>query len=145
MQSELPQVTQNTPLQETLSPNLSTSSQHGRRFNDQPASPLSHNEERRVPQQTPDEENNIFSPLAGCVAIDPNETTRLTQTSPSPRNRIAEYENALTQSGRKRSDDPVFEIIKKSRKSDGSSSPIANLPNGMLAFSKCSLFCSSTK
>ena len=144
MQSELPQVTRNTS-QETLSPNFPTSSQHGRRFNDQPASPLSHNEERRVPQQTLDEENNISSPLAGRVAIDPNETTRLSQTSPSPRNRIAEYENALTQSGRKRSDSPVFEIIKKSRKSEDSSLPIASLPNGTLVFSRCSPFCNPTK
>jgi hypothetical protein len=62
-----------------------------------------------------------------------DETARLSPNSLAPRNRITEYENALTQSAKKRSEGPIFEVIKKSRKPDDKSSPIANLPNGKVA------------
>lgn len=131
MQSELPQVLQKTFPNDTLSQNFSTSSQHGHHFNDQSASPLSHNGGGRVPQQMLDGEDTILSHLTGRVAIDANGPTRLSQTSPSPRNRIADYENALTQSEGKGIDGPMFEVIKKIR-TDDRSSPIASLPNEIL-------------
>jgi hypothetical protein len=54
-----------------------------------------------------------------------------TSSSPPPRDRITEYENALADSPRKSSaGGPLFEIIKSNKKPGDKSSPIAKLPNG---------------
>ncbi|CAO2654773.1 Nn.00g115060.m01.CDS01 [Neocucurbitaria sp. VM-36] len=54
-----------------------------------------------------------------------------TAVSP-PRNRIAEYENALAVSPPKPSEGRLFEVTKSNRKPDDKSSPIAKLPNEVL-------------
>jgi hypothetical protein len=51
---------------------------------------------------------------------------------PSPGNRIAEYENAITKATAKKSEGPVFEVIQKSRKANDRTSPISNIPNEVL-------------
>ncbi|KAF2855714.1 hypothetical protein T440DRAFT_385865 [Plenodomus tracheiphilus IPT5] len=53
-------------------------------------------------------------------------------STPPPRDRITEYENALAHSARKPSEGPFFEVIKGNRKPDDKSSPIAKLPNEVL-------------
>ncbi|KAJ5065210.1 hypothetical protein J3E72DRAFT_235591 [Bipolaris maydis] len=52
--------------------------------------------------------------------------------SPTPRDRITEYENALANSPRKPADGPLFEVVKSNRNPDDKSSPIAKLPNEVL-------------
>lgn len=47
-----------------------------------------------------------------------------------PRNKIAEYENALASSPPKPSEGRLFEVTKSNRRPDDKSSPIAKLPNG---------------
>ncbi|KAF2703677.1 hypothetical protein K504DRAFT_473908 [Pleomassaria siparia CBS 279.74] len=66
--------------------------------------------------------------------LDSDEAARLSPTSlsPSPRNRITDYENAVAQSARKKSEGCVFEVIKKNRTPDDHSSPISKLPNEIL-------------
>lgn len=134
MQPELSHVPQKAPSPQTLSKDSPSSSHHGCLPDDQQTSPLSHDGERKEPQRTAlgELDTDITSPSPGRVAIDPDEAARLSQTSPSPRNRIAEYENALAQSERKRFDGPIFEVIKKTRKPDDNSSPITKLPNEIL-------------
>ena len=63
---------------------------------------------------------------------DADSAARLSPSSPPPRNRIVEYENALAQTPRKRNQGPAFEVIKSARKPDDTSCPIAKLPNGEL-------------
>lgn len=53
-------------------------------------------------------------------------------STPPPRDRITEYENAIANSARKPSEGPLFEVMKSHRKPDDKSSPIANLPNEVL-------------
>ena len=61
---------------------------------------------------------------------DAGAAARLSPTSPSPKNRITEYENALVQTPKKRNQGPVFEVIKSARKPDDKTCSIAKLPNG---------------
>lgn len=53
-------------------------------------------------------------------------------TTPPPRNRITEYENALSTSPRKSPGGPLFEVIKGNRRPDDKTSSIAKLPNEVL-------------
>lgn len=53
-------------------------------------------------------------------------------STPPPRDRITEYENAIAHSTRKPSEGPLFEVTKSNKKPDDKSSPIANLPNEVL-------------
>ncbi|KAF2494206.1 hypothetical protein BU16DRAFT_583157 [Lophium mytilinum] len=108
-------------------------SQHGRLPDDDPASPLSLDGERRVPDQPRGEvARDGAAPSHSRDAADPHESARLSQTSPSPGSRIEEYENSAAQLIRKKSDGPVFEVIKKARTPDDKRSPITNLPNEIL-------------
>lgn len=66
------------------------------------------------------------------MQLDAEESARLKKPSPPPRNRIAEYESALALTPPRRSEGPIFEVVKKSRKAGDKSSPIAKLPNGIL-------------
>ncbi|KAF2467600.1 uncharacterized protein BDR25DRAFT_291502 [Lindgomyces ingoldianus] len=112
--------------------NHPTTSQHGIRDDDQSASLPPHEKEPRVPWA------DIFGRNTGSASLSPervaegNESTRLSLASPSPRNRIAVYENALVESLRKRSNGPSFEVIKKNRNPDDKNSPISHLPNEIL-------------
>lgn len=129
MQPELSNVSQNAAIQETPHDNSSPSSQHGIRSNDQPALPLPHNAEREEARFSAFAHDTVSPSRSPERVSDTDEAARLSPASPSPRNRIAEYENALNQSAKK-SEGPIFEVIKKSRKPDDKNSPITNLPNG---------------
>ncbi|ORY16724.1 hypothetical protein BCR34DRAFT_475917 [Clohesyomyces aquaticus] len=132
MQPEPSNVLKKVTSQESSPDNHPTYSQHGIR-DDQPASPLPHDEGSGVLPQPGvlGRDSGSTSPSPERVAPG-NETARLSPTSPSPRNKVAEYENALIESARKRSDGPIFEVIKKNRNPDDKSSPISRLPNEIL-------------
>jgi hypothetical protein len=51
-------------------------------------------------------------------------------STPPPRDRISEYENARVKTPKKPSEGPLFEVVKSSRRPDDKSSAIAKLPNG---------------
>jgi hypothetical protein len=63
--------------------------------------------------------------------VEKDRGKRIACPSPPPRDRITEYENALTSSPRKPADGPLFEIVKSNKKPSDKSSPIAKLPNGV--------------
>ncbi|KAL6710230.1 hypothetical protein ACN47E_009176 [Coniothyrium glycines] len=65
-------------------------------------------------------------------AVAVNGLKRHQSTSPPPKDRITEYENALRSSARKPTEAPLFEVIKSNRKPEDKSSPIAKLPNEVL-------------
>lgn len=69
----------------------------------------------------------VLPPVEGVAPA--NGAPRLKPASPAPRNRIEEYENALAPTPKKKKG-LLFEVIKKPRKDDDTSSPIAGLPNG---------------
>jgi hypothetical protein len=108
----------------------STSPHHGIHL-DQLASSLPHPEGRGGPKSgSVRQDTSLRAPPVGRFPS-PEETPRLSPISPSPRNRIEEYENALSPAPKKRPEGPLFEVIKKERKGGDKSSPISKLPNGM--------------
>lgn len=128
MQPELTKVSQNAPVQ-TSPDNTSTSSQHGIHYDVLQAS-LLHDEEQRASQPSV-RRHDAGSPERSPERVaSAHEAARLSPTSHSPRNRIADYENAVTNPAKKTSEGLVFEVIKNDRKLDDKSSPIAKLPNG---------------
>ncbi|KAH7115935.1 hypothetical protein B0J11DRAFT_538770 [Dendryphion nanum] len=131
MQPESTNASKNDSLQQPTPDNSFTSSQHGIRDHDLQASLRSHHEEQRVPRQITRRDSESPLPSPERVAYT-HEAARLSPTSPSPRNRIEEYENALNSSTKKWSDGLVFEVIKKERKPDDKASPISTLPNEVL-------------
>lgn len=68
--------------------------------------------------------------INGFVPVEANGLKGGARPSPTPRDRITEYENALANSPRKPADGPLFEVVKSNRNPDDKSSPIAKLPNG---------------
>ncbi|KAA8627609.1 F-box and WD domain-containing protein [Pyrenophora tritici-repentis] len=63
---------------------------------------------------------------------EPDGLKAVASSSPPPKDRITEYENALANSPRKHADGPLFEVIKANTKPGDKSSPIAKLPNEVL-------------
>jgi hypothetical protein len=112
-----------------VAPETTTTSHHGLRDVDQPSMLPHHHEEPRDP--TPDGGARRGSTRGNSRDRgDADEAARLSPTTPSPRNRIAEYENALTESTKRRNEGPAFEVIKLAKKPDDRSCAIAKLPNG---------------
>ncbi|KAF1993239.1 hypothetical protein P154DRAFT_82571 [Amniculicola lignicola CBS 123094] len=133
MQSEPSNVSQNTLNQQPSPDNAPPASQHGIRLEDDPPSLLPHHEERREPRSAVIGGDTPPSSSSSPERVsDADEATRLSPTSPSPRNRIAEYENVSSQPSRSRSEGPFFEVIKSNRKPGDKSSPILTLPNEVL-------------
>ncbi|KAL1619959.1 hypothetical protein SLS56_009878 [Neofusicoccum ribis] len=64
--------------------------------------------------------------------LDADDSARLKKPSPPPRNRIAEYENALSPTPPRKPEGPIFEVVKKNRRAGDKSSPVAKLPNEIL-------------
>ena len=126
MQPELYNASQNDSSEE-VAPKTASTSQYGFRNLDQPASQHPHSEEQGLPH-TRAAGHNPLSHSPERVGGD-DKAARLSPAS-SPRNRVEEYENAVTQSTKKGSEDSIFEVIKKARSSGDQSSPIAKLPNG---------------
>jgi hypothetical protein len=58
-------------------------------------------------------------------------------STPPPRDRISEYENARVKTPKKPSEGPLFEVIESNRRPDDKSSPIAKLPNGEFRVACC--------
>jgi hypothetical protein len=116
-------------LSQHVAPESSTTSQHGLREDDQPSLLPHYHEEPR--EHAPDGGVRRGSMRGSSLdGDDADEAARLSPTSPSPRDRITEYENALTQSAKKRTEGLAFEVIKSAKKPDDRSCAIANLPNG---------------
>jgi hypothetical protein len=132
MQPESSNVSPNDPHQVTP-PNSTSTNQHGFRNDDQQASRLPHSEEEHrdaSPTDGADSERVNFATRGGSrVHDDTNGAARLSPRTPSPKDRITEYENALL-SSKKRADAPFFEVVKSAKKPDDKSCAVAKLPNG---------------
>lgn len=64
--------------------------------------------------------------------VSTNGAPRLSTPSTPSRDRISEYERALTPSLKKKPEGPAFEVVRKNRKLGDKGSSIEDLPNGML-------------
>ncbi|KAF2204663.1 hypothetical protein GQ43DRAFT_364162 [Delitschia confertaspora ATCC 74209] len=131
MQSE-PSAVQKVSSESPTSGNAPTTSQHGLQFDGQPRPLHPDDEEQRVsdPRIRPDTRSHTPSPRP--IAVDINDATPLNEGSASPWTKIAEYENASVKSPRRRSDGPLFDVIKKNRPAGDKSCPIEKLPNELL-------------
>ncbi|KAF1950789.1 hypothetical protein CC80DRAFT_597870 [Byssothecium circinans] len=143
MQPESHNVFQNVQNQVAPQNNPSTN-QHGLpRDNDRLAHPPDY-EEERTPGSGDDGRVHIdvdFSAREGEGSrVRPNGeedgSTRLSSPrTPSPKNRIEEYEKAVASSARKKTEPPTFEVVRSARKPDDKSCAIAKLPNEILTHS----------
>ncbi|KAK4995198.1 hypothetical protein LTR16_007458, partial [Cryomyces antarcticus] len=106
---------------------------HGRSGHDSLATPYELGDGRADGRRdSGDSHASAVSPQSSAVDA-AGQATRLSPPktpSPTPRNRIADYENALSVLPRKTAEGPVFEVVKRSRKPGDKSSPIGELPNG---------------
>ena len=129
MQPEPSQASQNTLSTEVAPEYPATTSQHGLQDRGKQLSLLSHyNGDPGEP--APADAAGEHASRESSRDRDSDAATRLNPASPSPKDRITEYENALVQTPRKRNQGPAFEVIKSTRKPDDKSCPIAKLPNG---------------
>jgi hypothetical protein len=135
MQSEPTKASQSILTPEDT-PHPSPTSQHGQPRNDDLQDSLqSHSGEQRGELEPPLGGNERDATRSNATSDDGNavETFGLRGTdasTPPPRNRISEYENARVKTPKKLSEGPLFEVIKSNRRPDDKSSPIAKLPNG---------------
>ena len=128
MQPEPTSVSQNALSPEVAPETRTPSSQHGLQDAYNPLSLLPHIPEEQREQyfvRTVGQDATRDVGYSGDL-----ESARLSPASPSPRNRVADYENAMAQSPRKKNEGPAFDVIKSVRKPDDKSCPILNLPNG---------------
>ena len=118
-----------------VAPAISPSpSQHGLHDHGMPASLLPHLEERGERPSHVLARDATRKEDATRHDDSSYDASRLNPRSSSPRNRIEEYENALAQSTPKNLEIPIFEVIKKPRKPDDKSCPIAMLANGKFKY-----------
>lgn len=129
MQPEPTSAFQNTLSAEVAPESPATTPQHGLQDHDQQLSLLSRpSGEQREP--APPGANRPDASRESSRDRDGGAAARLSPSSPAPRDRVTEYENALVQTPKKRNQGPIFEVIKSARKPDDKSCPIAKLPNG---------------
>ena len=130
MQSRLPNNDQhNTPVLTTTA--SQDSRQHGDENTEARCSPLSFDGSGGSDS---DSQGSLETDLVG----QPIPSTQIASglkpdfaRSPSNRNRIAEYENTpISGKPKKRDGGPAFEVIKKSKGSDGNGTQLLHLPNG---------------
>ncbi|KAF1945212.1 hypothetical protein EJ02DRAFT_509669 [Clathrospora elynae] len=136
MQSDPTNVFQNVSNQKPTS-NTVTTSQHGQpRHDDLQDSLQPHSSELRGVPESPtgdDERDATHSNSSGQGnAVGADGLKGIDDSTPPPRDRISEYENASANTPRRPLEGPLFEIIKSDRKPNGKNSPIANLPNEVL-------------
>ncbi|KAH5766119.1 hypothetical protein HBI16_151060 [Parastagonospora nodorum] len=139
MQSEPTKASQHAPTPEDA-PHPPPTSQHGQpRDDDLQDSLRPHPGEQRGEPEPPSSgnENEGDATRSSATSSDGNavETFGLRAneaSTPPPRNRISEYENARVKTPKKPSEGPLFEVIKSNRRPDDKSSPIAKLPNEVL-------------
>jgi hypothetical protein len=128
MQSEPTKASQHVPTPEDL-PQSPPTSQHGQLRSDDLQDSL---------QPHPGEQQGEPGPPTGGKERDATRSNATSDdghagndaSTPPPRDRISEYENARVKTPKKPSEGPLFEVIKGNRKPDDKSSPIAKLPNG---------------
>lgn len=116
---------------------LPPTSQHGQRRDDDPQQPLqSLSSELQGETESPSGGESRDATRPGTPSTNGDAETEglksLRLSTPPPRNRIDEYEKALSKSARKNPGGPLFEVIKSVRKPDDKRSPIAHLPNEIL-------------
>jgi hypothetical protein len=116
-------------------PDTQPTSQHGQpRDHDLQDSPQPHHVELRGESEPPAGGNECDATRseAGDQVnhVEVNGLKGSASPSLPPRDRITEYENALTSSPRKPTAGPLFEVIKSNKKP--TDTPIAKLPNGEL-------------
>jgi hypothetical protein len=135
MQPESTHAPRNIPTQQDT-PITSPTPHYGqRRDNDLPDSLQPHSSEPRgepQPLSSGTERDETRSGLAGDDG-DTMEAIGLKcadASTPPPRDRITEYENARVKSPSKPSEGPLFEVVKVHRKPDDKNCPITKLPNG---------------
>ncbi|KAF2103109.1 hypothetical protein NA57DRAFT_33432 [Rhizodiscina lignyota] len=133
MQPELTEVS-NSVTSQQLAPCHPQPSQHGRSGIDDELPPSPH-------AGAGSEDFQQFSTADGLVDSDAHRcdssslpaTTRLKNNSTPPRDRISEYENAISSSPTPRGDSPpAFEVRKKHWKLTDTASPVNQLPNEVL-------------
>ncbi|KAF2239869.1 hypothetical protein EV356DRAFT_477272 [Viridothelium virens] len=140
MQSKPSTASQNS-LPEESPENTDSSTQYGLRELEQPAPPLSHGYGRGARDSLP-RDSHVETSFNVSHQDNPrnagNNGGRMNESktpSPSPGNRITQYENAIITPPRSKSDGPLFEVIKTNRKPGDKRSPIARLPNEILTHS----------
>lgn len=137
MQSESPKASQNIPTQQNhVYP--SPTSQHGQLRSDGLQHSLQpHPGELWGEPELPTEGDQADATRANATSNDGSAAEigglkGMKVTTPPPRDRISEYENARVQTPKQPSEGPLFEVVKSARKPDDKNSPIAKLPNGEL-------------
>ncbi|OSS45002.1 hypothetical protein B5807_09152 [Epicoccum nigrum] len=138
MQPESPNESEQTTTPPDASQTLRSTSQHGQRRDDDPHPPplQPHSGGSRGGSVSPSGGNSRDATRSGTPGANGDAETeglkQLRLSTPPPRNRIDEYEKALSKSARKNPEGPLFEVIKSVRKPDDKRSPIAHLPNEIL-------------
>lgn len=137
MQPESPKDIENVSTLSIAPEHPQAPSQHGQRRDDDQQPPLQlHPGDARGESESPsggDGRDTTRSETPGANGDAESEGLKgLRLSTPPPRNRIDEYEKALTKSARKNPEGPLFEVIKTNRKPDDKRSPIAHLPNEVL-------------
>lgn len=136
MQPELTNASENSPTQ-VAPENLYLPSQHGQHHDDDPQTSLRpHSTELQRESESPtggDGRDATRAEAAGdSDSVEALGLKGLRLSTPPPRNRIAEYEGALVNPGRKTSEGLLFEVVKSNRKPGDKSSSIAALPDELL-------------
>jgi hypothetical protein len=139
MQPESPNESENAFTPPIASEPPQTTSQHGQRRDDDPQPPLqphSSGSRGRPESESPSGGDSRDATRSGTPSADGDAETEglkgLRLPTPPPRNRLDEYEKALSESARKNPEAPLFEVIKTVRKPEDKRSPIAHLPNEIL-------------
>ncbi|KAG9203956.1 hypothetical protein G6514_002117 [Epicoccum nigrum] len=138
MQPESPNESEQTTTPPDASQTLRSTSQHGQRRDDDPQQPplQPHSGGSRGGSVSPSGGDSRDATRSGIPGANGDAETeglkQLRLSTPPPRNRIDEYEKALSKSARKNPEGPLFEVIKSVRKPDDKRSPIAHLPNEIL-------------
>jgi hypothetical protein len=135
MQPEPTQASPNIPAPENTPP-PSAISHHGQRLeHDVQDSLQPHSGELRGPPEPSKGGDHGDATGARATSPDSNAIEILglsdsKASTPPPRDRISEYENARVKTPKKPADGPLFEVVKSNRRPDDKSSAIAKLPNG---------------
>lgn len=136
MQSEPHDNPQTVSTQETHIDSPSPPSQHGLQhdYTSPPALPSDGGQGEA--ESSSDNTNAVPDASQQRRVEDSGETARLNLVTTPTGKRIEEYEQSVSSSPRRKPEGPLFEVIKNTKKPGDKKSPIASLPNGMLA---CSL------
>ena len=137
MQSEPTTTSRNRQLEEYTPETTDSSTQHGRRYSNEQAPPLP-NDYGDGGLESSSSDSLFGMDAEGSGQDSPLETEHRRgrvnaskSPSPSPGDRISQYENAVANTPRSKIEGPAFEVIKTNRKPGDKKSPIAYLPNGV--------------